>query len=71
VLIERSLKNGVLALVLHTAVHLGIGASIVETLLLDENEPESIYKAMCDHWTALGTIKEEIIEGVWKPRGQL
>ena len=44
-------------------IYIGIGANIVETLLLDEKEPESTYKAMCDHWTAPGIIEEETREG--------
>jgi hypothetical protein len=43
-------------------IYLGIGANIVETLLLDEKEPKSIYKGMCAQWTAPETIWEEIRE---------
>jgi hypothetical protein len=47
-------------------IYLSIGANIIEALLLDEEGPKSIYKAMCDHWTALEMIMEEFREGEYR-----
>jgi hypothetical protein len=47
-------------------IYLGISASIIETLLLDKEEPESTYKAIYNYWTAPGVIKEEFREGQFR-----